>query len=241
MADIEKINVNGTTYNVRPTFDYDSENQKMIIEGLEDTSQSIVTNLYLDKTYKFTLKPTITNGNFGMANMSNGAFIGDSENQQIITFAGTIGKNEEDALNGYAYVCDDTIDVLDNLYGESISNLQTVERNKWYFMDVDNGAAVPYNNTLDITMQIDSVNLQVNGEPVESVTDDTGEYYDISSILWMFDTIEEASGGNKTVDKFEVNGTTYQINLSNVYTKTEVDNAIETAINNITDGDEVSY
>lgn len=37
------------------------------------------------------------------------------------------------------------------------------------------------------------------------------------------------------------NDSGYINNLSNYYTKTEVDNAISTAINNITDGDEVNY
>ena len=37
------------------------------------------------------------------------------------------------------------------------------------------------------------------------------------------------------------NDSGYINNLSNYYTKTETDNAISTAINNITDGDEVNY
>lgn len=38
-----------------------------------------------------------------------------------------------------------------------------------------------------------------------------------------------------------INDSGYVNNLSNYYTKTETDNAISTAINNITDGDEVNY
>lgn len=51
------------------------------------------------------------------------------------------------------------------------------------------------------------------------------------------------------IKKINVNGTIYDIiidldnfyNKQQTYSKLEVDNAIQTAINNITDGDEVSY
>lgn len=45
------------------------------------------------------------------------------------------------------------------------------------------------------------------------------------------------------IKQIEINGTVYDIDvdLSNYYTKAEVDTAIQTAINNITDADEEEY
>lgn len=48
---------------------------------------------------------------------------------------------------------------------------------------------------------------------------------------------------NLKIRQIEINGTVYDIDvdLSNYPTTTEMNNAIQTAINNITDGDEVEY
>lgn len=43
------------------------------------------------------------------------------------------------------------------------------------------------------------------------------------------------------IKKIKINNVEYEIDLTDVYTKTETDNAISTAISQITDGEEISY